>query len=189
MRPAGRRRRRSPRRSRRIVMPIGTSISPPRATLPASAKTLVPLLLGRAERGEGLRAVADDPRHQRERLDVVDQRRLCPTARSAGIRRPQPRHAAPALDRGDQRRLLAADERPGALPSPRQLQANRAAQHVLAQHARAAGTARAPRDPLDRQRVLGADVEDALARRRPRRPRSPCPRSRGRGTTPAACGP
>ncbi len=29
----------------RMVMPMGTSMRPPRATLPASAKTLVPLLV------------------------------------------------------------------------------------------------------------------------------------------------
>ncbi len=32
-----------------MVMPIGTSISPPRTTLPASAKTFVPLLVARAD--------------------------------------------------------------------------------------------------------------------------------------------
>ena len=46
----------------RIVMPIGTSISPPRAILPARAKTFVPLLLPVPMRGERLGAVAEDPR-------------------------------------------------------------------------------------------------------------------------------
>ena len=92
-------------------MPIGTSIRPPRLILPASAKTLVPLLVSVAEGGEGVGAVAEDPGHAGERLDVVDDRGLAAEAALDRIGRAQPRHAAAAFERLDQRGLLAADER------------------------------------------------------------------------------
>ena len=65
-------------------------------------------------RGELLRAVADDPRHHGQRLDVVDEGGLAPQAGLRGERRAQARHAAAAFDRGDQGRLFAADEGAGA---------------------------------------------------------------------------
>ncbi len=70
---------------------------------------------GRAEGREFLRPMTNNPRHQRQRFDVVDQGRFAPKARLGGKRRSQPRHPAPAFHRGDQGRLFAADERPGAL--------------------------------------------------------------------------
>ena len=89
---------------------MGTSIRPPRLIFPASAKTLVPRLLWCAERRERARAVADDPGHAGQRLDVVDEGRLSAKAPFDGVGRPQLGHAALPLERLDQRRLLAADE-------------------------------------------------------------------------------
>ena len=95
-------------------MPIGTSTRPVLTTLPARAKTLVPLLFSvpmPANQSPPLRMIGGDVG---EGLDVVDQRRAAPQARLGRVRRARPGRAALALDRGDQRRLLAADERPGA---------------------------------------------------------------------------
>ena len=81
--------------------------------------------------------------------------------RSVGYGRPDRRLAPLALDRVDQRRLLAADERPGAEPDL-QIEIEARAQDVLAQQAVLAAQADRVLDPLDGQRVLGADVDVAL---------------------------
>ena len=174
----------------RMVMPIGTSIRPPRLILPASAKTLVPLLVARAERGERVGAVAEDPRHAGERLDVVDERRLAAEAALGRVGRPQPRHAALPFERLDQRGLLAADERAGAfahLEAQRECRCRRMSRPEEAALLRPAAIAVA--HALHGQRVLGADVEDSLRRRRSRTRRWPGPRARGAGRLRAPGGP
>ena len=89
-------------------------------------------------RGERLRAVADDPRDQREVSTLLISVGLPHSPACGGKRRAQPRHAAPAFDRGDQRRLLAADERAGAFLDGQ-------AQRVIASRAAARPASRASR--------------------------------------------
>ena len=109
------------------------------------------------------RAAVHDHREGRERLDVVDDRRHAPQAGLGGERRPRPRHAAPPFQARDQRRLLAADERAGALLDG-EVEREAAAEDVLAQQAEAPhGRDRRPQ-AADRQRVLGADVDEPLLR-------------------------
>src|SRR6185436_6922536 len=62
-----------------------------------------------AEREERVAAVPDDPRHLRERLGVVDGRRLAIEAVARRKRRLEARLALLALERVEQRGLLAAD--------------------------------------------------------------------------------
>ncbi len=146
----------------RTVMPIGTSIRPPRAILPASENTLVPFERSVPSAANAAGALADDPRHAGERLDVVDERRLPPEPRLRRVRRPQPRHAPVPLQRLDERRLLAADERARAL-AHLQREAERAAEDPFAQQAGRGcgldGRAHVPH----RDRVLAPDVEEPLA--------------------------
>ena len=95
-------------------MPIGTSISPVLLTLPARAKTLVPLLFSVPMPANHSPPSLDNRRDVGEGFDVVDQRGAAPEARlPRGIGRARPRLPALAFDRGDQRRLFAADERAG----------------------------------------------------------------------------
>ena len=164
----------------RSVMPMGTSTSPVFLTLPASAKTLVPLLPSVPIAANQSAPVEHDRRHVGQGLDVVDDGRLAPEPRDGREGRPRPRHAAPALDRGDQRRLLAADEGAGALLDL-EVEAEAGAEDVVAEQA-AAPRACVDGDVqvLDGQRVLGAARRCSLRWRRWRRRRSPCPRARVR---------
>ena len=63
----------------------------------------------RPDRGVPGRAVLDDRRHRRDRLDVVDQRRRPVEPAHRRERRPRARLPPLALQRLEQRRLLAAD--------------------------------------------------------------------------------
>ena len=131
--------------------------------MPCQREDLGALALGRADGGELLRAVAEDPRHQRQGFDVVDERRAAPQARNGGERRAQLRHAALAFNGGDEGGLLAADKRARAFHDgegqfvirARQLPAKPAARFKL----RNGGA-----HPLHGQRVFVADVENALVR-------------------------
>ena len=99
----------------RIVMPIGTSTRPPRLTLPAMAKTFVPLLFSvprAAKAAAPLRTIQGTLAKVSTLLMLVGQSHRPLIGRE---RRPHARHAALALDRGDERGLLAADEGAGAL--------------------------------------------------------------------------
>ena len=118
-----------------------------------------------ADPREPLGPVVDHGRHVGERLDVVDHGGLAPQAAFGGIRRADARLAALALDRMDQGRLLAADERPGA-EADFQIEIETRAQDVLAQQAPLVTLLDRPLDPLDGHRIFGADVEEALMRRR-----------------------
>ncbi len=128
-----------------------------------------------AERGERVGAVAEDPRHAGERLDVVDEGRLSAEAAFGGIGRAQRRHAAPAFERLDQRGLLAAHERAGAF-ADLEAQRERRTEDALAQQAALLGLLDRGADAPHGQRIFGADVEEAFAWRRPRTRRSRVPR-------------
>ncbi len=108
-------------------------------------------LLG-AELRKGRRAVSDDPGHVSECLDVVDHRRATPESALRRERRTHPRHAARAFDGLDQRRFLAADKRPRAF-----------ADFDVELFSQQPGGARlfdGQRQPFDRQRILGAHVNE-----------------------------
>ena len=109
----------------------------------------------RAESGERGGAVAHDPGHAGQRLDVVDDGGLPAKAALHRIRRTQFRHAAAAFERLDERGLLAADERARAFAD---LEAQAA--EVAARRRLLDGRAHMPHG----QRILGADVKVALAR-------------------------
>ena len=66
-----------------------------------------------ADRLEPVGAAVDDVRHARQRLDVVDDRRLAERPSTAGKRRLDARPGALAFQAFDQPRLLAADVGPG----------------------------------------------------------------------------
>ena len=99
----------------RSGVPIGTSATPP----PAGVRTetrIVPGLRLRADRGEGLGAVGEDPRDGGEGLDVLDDRRAAEQAARRGLRRALLGLAALALEGLEQDGLLA--EHVGALDGP-----------------------------------------------------------------------
>ena len=74
-----------------------------------------------------------------------------------------PRPAGLALERRDERRLLAAHEGAGALDQL-QVELEAAAEDVVAEHAVGAGLLDRALEAQHGERVLGADVEDALRR-------------------------
>jgi hypothetical protein len=106
-------------------------------TLPARAKTLVPLLVG-ADAAEPFAAVENDDGDVGPGFDVVDQRGLAEQAADGRERRTGPRHAAGAFDRVDQGGFLAADEGAGAEPDL-DVKLKSGAQDVLAEEPVLAG--------------------------------------------------
>ena len=133
-------------------MPIGTSISPPRATLPASEKTFVPSLLSVPSAAKASAPLRKIQGSSGEGLDVVHQRRAALEPRSTGIRRPQHGHAASPLERRDERGLLAADEGAGALHDAH-VEVEARAQDVVAEEAALRGPSRWP--PAIRAKASG----------------------------------
>ena len=107
----------------------------------------------RAERGECLGAMADDPRDHRERLDVVDQCRPLPQPAIGRIRRLHARDPALALDRFDKRRFLTAHECPGSLEN---MEGKIFQKPSLGQHADRLA------QPAHRARIFGADIDIAF---------------------------
>ena len=136
--------------------------------------------LGAAGLGEPGRPLRDDGRDVVPGLDVVDVGGLAVEALLGGERRPGPRPARVALERGDEGRLLAADEGAGALDHL-DVEVEAAAEDVVAEHAVGARLLDGALEPQHRQRVLGADVDDALGARPSRSRRSIIPSS-------SACG-
>ena len=67
-----------------------------------------------AERGERVAPIAHDPRDGRQRLDVVDDRRLPVETLHRRVRRPHSRHPALTLEARQERALFADDVRAGA---------------------------------------------------------------------------
>ena len=129
------------------------------ADLPGEGEHLGPAALVRPDPVEPLRPVLDDDRDVRERLDVVDDRRLAPEPLLRRIRRPDPGLAALALDRMDQRGLLPADEGAGA-HADLEVEVEAGAEDPLPQQARGAALFDRLDEPLDGHRVLRADVEE-----------------------------
>jgi len=77
--------------------------------------------------------------------------------------RPGPRHPAAAFHRRDQRGLLAAHERSGPLLDL-DVEGETRAEDVLAQQSEFAHLAQGVLEPLDRQRILGSDVNERVRR-------------------------
>ena len=157
------RRRRSRRRARAACMPIGTSTRPVLFTLPTSEKILVPLLPSVPTRGVRVGAVGDDSGTLAQVSTLLMLVGLPKSPLDGGERRARPRHAAAPFDAGDERRLLAADERARAL-----LMTMSNAEARCRGCCRRAGPRsriwRSRSQPLDRQRILGADVDVAVRR-------------------------
>ena len=140
---------------------MGTSISPPRRTFPARAKTFVPLLCAVPRLEKAGRAVAKNPRDQGVGLDVVDRGGQAPESALGGIRGADSRRAAFAFQRRQQRGLLAADERPGPFLDA-EIEAKIAAENALAQQSAGPALSNRLLDPLDRQGILRANIKNSL---------------------------
>ena len=78
-----------------------------------------------------------------------------------GIGRTRPRPAGASFQRADQRGLLAADEGAGALDQF-DVEVEAATQDVLAQQAVLPGLRDGDVQPVHRQRVFGADIDDSV---------------------------
>src|SRR5476651_2080681 len=82
--------------------------------VPGDAEEFGAGVVGTAESSEPGRALAQDRRRHRDRLDIVHRRGAAVEAGSRGERRLEPRHALLAFEALEQRRLLAADVGAGA---------------------------------------------------------------------------
>ena len=148
---------------------------PPCAMLPASWKTWVPRERPTPSSPYACAAVGQDHRHGAERQHVVDDGRLAEQAVERGDRRLGPDHAALALEALQHRGLLAADVGAGADPHVQvEAQVASRGRSRPSQPWRVGDLDRGPQRG-DRVRVLRADVDVALARRRPRGRRSSMP--------------
>ena len=117
-------------------------------------------LLG-ADGGEPRRALGQDDRHVGEGLDVVDVGRTAHVAGFGRERRLERRLAALAFHRVDEGGLFAADERAGAV-ADFDVEVEPRAENVLAEQAVFAGLGDGNLEPLDGERVFGADVDEAV---------------------------
>ena len=136
---------------------------PPRATLPASWKTWVPRDRPTPRSAYACAAVGEDHRHRAEGQHVVDGGRLAEEALERGDRRLGAHLAAPALEALEHRGLLAADVGAGAHAHV-EVEVVPAAEDVAAEEAVGVGGLDGAAQRGDRVRVLGADVDVALAR-------------------------
>ena len=99
-----------------------------------NAVELRPGVLGAAERFEPLRAVVDDQRYTRQRLDVLHDRRSAKGADDRGKRRLDARLSAFSFDRLDEPRLFTADVGPGSSRDG-DIEVEPAAENILAEEA------------------------------------------------------
>ncbi len=146
-----------------IVVPIGTSTSPVFLTLPTRQKILVPALPGvptRAYASAPTSMMTGTLAHVSTLLIAVG---LPVDALLDRERRALARLAHLPLDRAHQRGLLAADEGAGAAHQV-DVEDEAGAEDVLAEQPELAGLAQGDDQVLDGQRVLVADVDDALGR-------------------------
>ena len=174
--------------SSRTVTPNGTSTTPgPGEALVEADELAAAVRAERAEVAVGLGAARGDEGHVRQRLDVVDDGRQPVEPALGGERRARGDRAAQPVQAGEQRRLLPDDVGARALddatskekPEPRMSSPSRPAARAASIAASSAGL---------RARVLRAHEHDALASRRPRSPRAPCPRAGAPGCAPSgAC--
>ena len=134
----------------------------------------MPLLRLRADAGEPLAAVADDRRDVGEGLDVVDQRRLAPQAAD----RPDTADAGVGVPRRPSIEAISAVSSPQTnAPAPSRISTSKlkgVLQIVVAEQAAPPRLANGRGQPRNRERILRAHVDEALARAHARRPRSPC---------------
>ena len=142
-------------------VPSGISTSPVFLTLPTSEKTLVPELAPLPVSANHAGPQSDDRGDVEPGLDVVDIGRVAPDALLRREGRARTRPAGAPFERGDQRRLLAADECAGAFDHV-DVEGESASQDVLAQEAVFAGLADGDLQLMDGERILGADVDDAV---------------------------
>src|SRR5204863_1606849 len=91
--------------------------------------------VGAAEIEKCFAAVAQDPRHGREGLGIVDRRRFAVQTVACGKRRLEPWEAFLAFERLQERSLLAADIRAVAVMVV-QMKGEAAAENVVAEEAR-----------------------------------------------------
>src|SRR6266545_93363 len=116
----------------------------------------------RAHRAEPVDALAEDPRHGGDRLDVVDRGRRPVEALDGGERRPQLRLAALALERGEQGGLLAADVGAGAAVQ-HHLEVEAGALDVAADQAVAVGVGEGGLQAAAGEAALAAQVDEGGA--------------------------
>ena len=147
----------------RSGMPIGTSMRPVLLILPASAKTLVPLLFSVPMPANHRAAATDDGRDIGEGLDVVDQGRAAPQSAFRRERRARARRAALAFDGGHQRGFLAADKRAGA-DADVHVEVERRFKNAAAQQAQLLRLLDGGLQARDRQRIFRADINKSLVR-------------------------
>ena len=105
--------------------------------------------------------LSDDGRDVVPGLDVVDVGGLAVQALLRGEGRTRARASGEAFERGDQRRLFAADERAGALDQL-DIEVEAAAEDVVAEHAVLARLVDGAFEAVHGERILGANVDDAL---------------------------
>ena len=157
--------------------------------LPASAKTLVPRLFAVPMRGVPVAAVQEDRRHVGDRSRRCSAGSACPTdplrpgtAAAGAARRDCPRSRSSARVSSPQTNA----------PEPMRIstsKSNPVPRMFLPSRPRSRGLGDGDAEPFDGQRILGADVDVALRRRRSCGRRWPCPRSRCADRLPARCGP
>ena len=115
----------------------------------------------RSDAGEPVRAVDEDLRNVRVRLDVVEVGRFVPQAPDCGEGGTGAGLAAPTLDGSNQRGLFTADKRAGAFLDS-QMEGKARAQDVVAEQAVLFRLGDSELEPVNSQRVLGAAVDVAL---------------------------
>jgi hypothetical protein len=128
----------------------------------ADAHQLGARVVGPAEAREPLGAAANDVRHHRDRLDIVDRGRAAVEPRARRERRLQPRLALLALQAFQQRRLFTADVGAGAVVDVH-LEVP-AVDVAGADQARASGLGHRRLQHLALADVLAADVDVANVR-------------------------
>ena len=111
--------------------------------------------------GEPSRPLGDDRGDVEPGFDVVDVGRTAPQALFGRERRARPRPAGASFERTDQRRFFAADEGAGALDQI-DVELEAAPEDVVAEDAVVSGLREGHFQPMDGERIFGADIDDAL---------------------------
>ena len=114
-----------------------------------------------ADLGEPRRTFGNDGRDIEPGLDIVDVGRMAPQAFLRGIRRTRTRAAGLSFQRTDESGLFAANESAGSLDQF-DVEVETAPHDVLAQDAVVPGLRDGQIEPMDRQRIFGADIDDPM---------------------------